>query len=99
MSDRLFSIKAFAQDQLATDKRSSFKETIEKDMVARDILNQTQEQFGINAFNVDPSMLPETDKELDLHMQIEYKPGIEMRKKKQSTLYLNKIDIQRSRKE
>jgi hypothetical protein len=78
MSDRLFSIKAFAQDQLATDKRSSFKETIEKDMVARDILNQTQEQFGINAFNVDPGKLPETDKELDLHMQIEYKPGIEI---------------------
>jgi hypothetical protein len=78
MSDRMFAVKAFAQDELAAGKRSGYKEMIEKDMVAKDFLVQTQEQFGINAFNTNPKDLPENDQELNLHMQLNYKPAIEI---------------------
>ena len=49
VSDRMYAVKAFAQDELAAGKRSGYKEMIEKDMVAKEFLVQTQEQFGINA--------------------------------------------------
>ena len=78
MSDRMYAVKAFAQDELAAGKRSGYKEMIEKDMVAKDFLVQTQEQFGINAFNTNPKDLPENDQELNLHMQLNYKPAIEI---------------------
>ena len=78
MSDRMYAVKAFAQDELAAGKRSGYKEMIEKDMVAKEFLVQTQEQFGINAFNTNPKDLPENDQELNLHMQLNYKPAIEI---------------------
>jgi hypothetical protein len=78
MADREFTPKATAEDITSAQKRNSYQETIEHDMQAKDFLMQTRNQFGIDAFNVDPSNLPNNDKELELHMQIEYKPGIEI---------------------
>jgi hypothetical protein len=78
MSNRLFSVKAYAQDSLASQQRSSYKEMIEADMVSKDFLVQVRDQFGIDAFNVDESTIPANDEELNLFMQLNYKPGIEI---------------------
>lgn len=78
MSNRMFSVKAYAQDPLSTKQRIEYREMVEADMVSKDFLNQVKEQFGIDAFNVDQGALPDTDEELDLYMQIKYKPGIEI---------------------
>jgi hypothetical protein len=51
---------------------------IEADMVAKDFLQMTKDQFGIDAFNVNPDELPENDEELSLYMQLKYKPSIEI---------------------
>jgi hypothetical protein len=51
---------------------------IEADMVAKDFLQLTKDQFGIDAFNVNPEELPENDEELSLYMQLKYKPSIEI---------------------
>jgi len=47
-------------------------------MVAKDFLLQSKEQFGIDAFNTAAEDLPADDQELQLHMQLNYKPGIEI---------------------
>lgn len=78
MSDRVFTPKAYAEDITSSEQRNSYQETIEKDMMAKDFLLQTREQFGVDAFNVPPEDLPSNDQELQLHMQMEYKPGIEI---------------------
>ena len=78
MSDRLFTVQAYAQDAMAADKRKSYQDMIEQDMVAKDFLLQTKEQFGIDAFNTKAEDLPADDQELQLHMQLNYKPGIEI---------------------
>jgi hypothetical protein len=78
MSNRMFSVKAYAQDPLATRQRTEYKDMVEADMVSKDFLNQVNEQFGINAFNVSQVDLPDSNEELDLYMQIKYKPGIEI---------------------
>jgi hypothetical protein len=78
MHDRLFEVKAYAQDAMSSNKRSKFQEMVEADMVAKDFLVQTKKDFGIDAFNVPEQDLPENDQELSLYMQINYKPAIEI---------------------
>ena len=78
MHDRLFEVKAYAQDAMSSNKRSKFQEMVEADMIAKDFLVQTKQEFGIDAFNVPEQDLPENDQELSLYMQINYKPAIEI---------------------
>lgn len=78
MHDRLFEVKAYAQDAMSADKRSKFQDMVEADMIAKDFLVQTKQEFGIDAFNVPEQDLPENDQELSLYMQINYKPAIEI---------------------
>ena len=78
MSDRLFSVQAYAQDAMAAENRKAFQDVLEADMVAKDFLLQTQEQFGINAFNTEVENIPQDDQELALYMQLNYKPAIEI---------------------
>jgi hypothetical protein len=78
MSDRQFTPKAIAEDPTSAQKRNTYQESIEKDMLAKEILKQTKEQFGVDVFNNEPDSLPANEQELQLHMQLEYKPGIEI---------------------
>jgi hypothetical protein len=78
MTDRMFKVKAYAQDAMSTDKRSQFQEAVQTDMAAKDLLLQVKNQFGIDAFDTPVDQLPETDDELSLFMQLNYKPAIEI---------------------
>lgn len=78
MSDRLFSVKAYAQDALSQSKRSKYQDLIEGQMVAKPVLEKIQKATGANPFVTDPDELPETDEELSLYMQLNYKPAIEI---------------------
>jgi hypothetical protein len=78
MSDRLFKVKAYAQDAISQAKRSKYQDMIEGQMAAKDILSIIQEQTGANPFMMDPEELPNTDEELSLYMQLNYKPAIEI---------------------
>jgi len=78
MSDRLFKVKAYSQDAISQSKRSKFQQLIEGEMLAKPILENIQEQMGINPFSVDPQQLPTSDEELSLYMQLNYKPAIEI---------------------
>ena len=78
MQDRIFSIKAVAQDPISTDRRTKFVEAIERDMNTQDLLTQIESELGVNARNVEPDQLPETSEELELYMSLDYKQGIEI---------------------
>jgi hypothetical protein len=78
MADRIFKVKAYAQDGMSLDKRSKYQEELEKDMLAKPIMKQVQEQMGVNTFRMSEDEVPESDEELALHMQIKYKPAIEI---------------------
>ena len=78
MSDRLFKVKAYAQDAMSQSKRSKYQDMIEGQMIAKPVLTQIKESTGFNAFTMDPDKLPETDEELSLYMQLNYKPAIEI---------------------
>jgi len=78
MSDRLFKVKAYAQDAMSQSKRNKYQDMIEGQMAAKDILTKIQENTGVDPFVMDPEELPETDEELSLYMQLNYKPAIEI---------------------
>ena len=78
MSDRAYKVRATAQDAMSAENKNLFQDMIEADMVSKDFLQMTQEQYGVNAFNVDPKDLPQTDEELNLYMELRYKPSIEI---------------------
>jgi len=78
MSDRLFKVKVYAQDAMSQSKRSKYQDSIEGQMLAKPELQIIKEKSGVNAFTMDPDKLPETDEELSLYMQLNYKPAIEI---------------------
>ncbi len=78
MNDRLFDVQAYAIDVLSAEKRAAFQKTVETDMIAKDFLMETKEQFGVDGFNISPDELPENDEELSLYMQLKYKPSVEI---------------------
>jgi hypothetical protein len=78
MSDRLFKVKAYSQDAMSQAKRSKYQDMIEGQMVAKDLLSSIQNQSGVNPFVMNPDDLPNTDEELSLYMQLNYKPAIEI---------------------
>ena len=78
MSDRLFKVKAYAQDAMSQSKRSKYQDMVEGQMAAKDVLTTIQEETGANPFMMNPEELPETDEELSLYMQLNYKPAIEI---------------------
>ena len=78
MSDRLFSITTYAQDAMSAEKRIAYQDMVETDMVSRDFLEQMERDFGIDAFDTPQEEVPESIEELALHMQLKYKPSIEI---------------------
>jgi hypothetical protein len=78
MSDRLFKVKAYAQDALSQENRSKFQKTIQGQMAAKDALTIVKNRTGFNPFTMNPDDLPESDEELSLYMNLNYKPAIEI---------------------
>ena len=61
MNDRMFKVKALAQDALSAEKRNQYQEMIEGDMLAKPLLQQIESDFGVNVFQTKEEDLPETD--------------------------------------
>ncbi len=78
MSDRLFKVKAYAQDAMSQSKRSKYQDMIEGQMLAKPMLETIQKKTGANPFTIEPDELPKSDEELSLYMQLNYKPAIEI---------------------
>ena len=78
LSNKEYEIKAFAQDPVALKKRTDYATAILQDMAAKPYLDKLQGQLGIDEYQTDKTKLPETQEELDLHMQLSYKQSIEI---------------------
>ena len=78
MSDRLFKVKAYAQDALSQSKRNKYQNMIEGQMAAKDVLEIVQKNTNFDPFIMNPDELPASDEELSLYMNLNYKPAIEI---------------------
>lgn len=78
IADRSFDIKAYSQDPYGVSKRTKYMESIIRDMQTKELNDFAKEAFGINLYENDPMSLPDSKEELELHMQLSYKQGIEI---------------------
>jgi len=78
MTDRVFTVKAQAQDALSQQKRFDFQTQIEAQMAAKEELAMVKEMFGVDPFTMNEEEVPADDDELSLYMQLRYKPAIEI---------------------
>ena len=78
IAERTYDIKAYSQDPYGVKERTEYMENILSDMQLKDFDNFTSDQFGINTRESDIPKLPQTEEELQLHMQISYKQAVEL---------------------
>lgn len=78
MQDRLFTIKAFSQDPTSIEERTKFVEGVQDDIIGKNFMSQLNEAVGIDTRSVPDDNAPQSKDELELHMQIAYKPAIEI---------------------
>ena len=99
MSERMFSIKAYSQDQFGVSKRTEYMESIIRDMQSREFNDAAKTQFNIDLYENDKESLPETTEELALHMQLNYKQAVEIAEEQAINVLLdgNNYDLIRRR--
>ena len=78
IAERGYDLKAYSQDPYGVAKRTEYIESIMADIQAQEINDFSKEAFGVNLYENDPSTLPETKEELELHMQLSYKQAVEL---------------------
>ena len=78
MSQRNYEINAFSQDQYGVSKRTEYMESMLRDMHSREFTERVKNQFDIDLYENDPETLPDTEEELSLHMQLNYKQAVEL---------------------
>ena len=98
MSDKMYDIKAYSQDPSSQKKRTEYGERILRDIKTREFINNVREKLGVDISEA-PAGAPETEEELEIHMQLDYKQSIEIAEEEliENTLAKNKFDLVRNR--
>jgi hypothetical protein len=78
MAQRSYEINCFSQDQYGVSKRTEYMESMLRDMRAKEFDKIAREQFEVELTENDPETLPDTEEELALHMQLNYKQAVEL---------------------
>ena len=78
MAQRNYEINCFSQDAYGVSKRTEYMESMLRDIRARKFDQIAMQQFDIDLTENEPDKLPDTEEELALHMQLNYKQAVEM---------------------
>jgi hypothetical protein len=78
MAQRTYDIKAYSQDPFGVAKRTKYMEGILKDMRLKAFNEAVKKELNLNVRQSQVEELPETNEELELHMQLSYKQSIEI---------------------
>ena len=99
IADRSFDLTAYSQDPYGVSKRTKYMESIIRDLQTEELNVFAQENFGINLFENNPDKLPDSEEELDLHMQLSYKQGIEIAEEEALSVMFdeNRYDLTKKR--
>ena len=78
IAERSYDVKAFSQDPYGVSKRTEYMESILRDMETKELAAFAEEAFGIQLQENNPKELPDSEDELQLHMQLSYKQASEL---------------------
>ena len=99
IAERTYDIKAYSQDPFGVAKRTEYMENVLTDMRTRLFNEDVEATFGINMRDSEVEELPETEEELSIHMQLNYKHAVELAEEQAlNTLFDgNKYDLIKKR--
>ena len=96
MSEKEYKINAYAQDPESIKKRTNYASGLLRDITAKAEIEQIKQMMGLDLYSTpDQSNLPETEEEISIHMQLKYKPSIEIAEEEviNNTLDKNKFEL------
>ena len=99
IAERTYDIKAYSQDPLSIKKRTDYVESMLRDMRTVEFSDSVYNELGINIYENDPDMIPETEEDLELHMQLDYKDSVEIAEEEaiNNVMDHNKYDLIKKR--
>tara|TARA_R100001443_G_scaffold24643_2_gene37079 strand:- start:38 stop:2425 length:2388 start_codon:yes stop_codon:yes gene_type:complete len=100
ISQKSYEIKAYSQDPESIKKRTSYASKIYEDMISKKYIENIKQVLGIDLYqSPDPSLIPESEEELELHMQLSYKQSIEIAEEEaiSNIMAKNKYNLTRRR--
>ena len=100
MSEKIYDIKAFAQDPESLKQRTDYAQNILLDIETKDFMESINQAMGLDLHSsADPENSPQTKEELDLHMQLDYKQSVEIAEEEliNNVLDFNKYELVRRR--
>ena len=78
MAQRSYQINCYSQDIHGVNKRTEYMESMLRDMQAKAYNDVAKANFNIDLYENDPKTLPDSEEELALHMQLDYKQAVEL---------------------
>ena len=78
MAEKVYDIKAYSQDPFGVAQRTEYMEGVLSDLRTKDFNTTVLQNLGVNLFKNNPTKIPQTEEELQLHMQLSYKQSIEI---------------------
>jgi len=99
ISERTYNIKAYSQDPYGVAKRTEYMENILSDMRTKDLAAFVEQNLGIDVRKNQVETLPDTEEELQLHMQLSYKQSVELAEEQALNVLLegNKYELTKKR--
>jgi len=78
IAERTYDIKAYSQDPFGIKQRTEYMESITRDMQTKEFNDAAMKNFNIDLYENKKEELPESEEELGLHMQLNYKQAVEI---------------------
>ena len=101
ITQKQYDLSAYSQDPASLKKRTDYAENILFDMLTKEARAEASSviPMDLSRSGIPDSALPETLEERDLHMQLRYKPAIEIAEEEaiSTVLATNEFDLTRAR--
>jgi hypothetical protein len=98
IAERTYDIKAYSQDPHGVSKRTQYMENVLADMMTKELSEYALQEFGMNIQSTPADKLPENEDELQLHMQLDYKQGIEIAEEQAIQTVFNQNNYENTKK-
>jgi hypothetical protein len=98
MAQRNFEINCFSQDEKGVSKRTEYMESMLRDMRSKNFNDMANQLFEVDLYENEKDKLPDTEEELALHMQLNYKQAVELAEEQALNVLLENSDYDDVRK-
>jgi hypothetical protein len=78
IQNRLLDVKVEAVDDLSSLRRQMFRSEMQTDMIGKELLQKVKAETGVDAFNIKEDIVPDSEEELNLYMDLRYKQAVEV---------------------